>query len=156
MRAKICLMNAPHPYTSQVGDYDSLAARSNEILAQLVQRLQRHTQGEVLVSLADRGRYATDASIYQCLPLAVLVPRSEDDVASALAICRELHVPIVPRGGGTSQCGQTVGEALVIDNSKYLNQVIDFDPVARTVTVQPGMVLDHLRSEEHTSELQSH
>ena len=140
-------MNAPHPYTSQVGDYDSLAARSNEILAQLVQRLQRHTQGEVLVSLADRGRYATDASIYQCLPLAVLVPRSEDDVASALAICRELHVPIVPRGGGTSQCGQTVGAGLVIDFSKYLRKVIELDVDQRTVTVQPGLVLDHLNAQ---------
>ena len=147
MHARIRSMNAPHPYTSQVSDYDSLARRSNEVLAQLTQRLQRHTQGEVLVSLADRGRYATDASIYQCLPLAVLVPRSEDDVASALAICRELHVPIMPRGGGTSQCGQTVGAGLVIDFSKYLRKVIDLDVEQRSVTVQPGLVLDHLNAQ---------
>ncbi len=140
-------MNAPHPYTSQVGDFDSLARRSTELLAQLTQRLQRHTQGEVLVSLADRGRYATDASIYQCLPLAVLVPRSDDDVVSALGICRELNVPIVPRGGGTSQCGQTVGAGLVIDFSKYLRRVIDLNVEQRTVTVEPGMVLDHLNAQ---------
>ena len=140
-------MNAPHPYTRQVGDYDTLARQSNEVLAQLTQRLQRHTQGEVLVSLADRGRYATDASIYQCLPLAVLVPRSEEDVAAALSICRELNVPIVPRGGGTSQCGQTVGAGLVIDFSKYLRRVIDLNVEQRTVTVEPGMVLDHLNAQ---------
>ena len=140
-------MNAPHPYTRQVGDYDSLARQSNEVMAQLTQRLQRHTQGEVLVSLADRGRYATDASIYQCLPLAVLVPRSEEDVAAALSICRELNVPIVPRGGGTSQCGQTVGAGLVIDFSKYLRRVIDLNVEQRTVTVEPGMVLDHLNAQ---------
>ena len=140
-------MNAPHPYLSQASEYDTLARQSNEVLAQLVQRLRRHTQGEVLASLADRGRYATDASIYQCLPLAVLVPRSEDDVAAALAICRELKVPIVPRGGGTSQCGQTVGAGLVIDFSKYLRQVIDLDVATRTVTVQPGLVLDHLNAQ---------
>ncbi|MFZ9665571.1 MAG: FAD-linked oxidase C-terminal domain-containing protein, partial [Limnohabitans sp.] len=140
-------MNAPHPYTSQVGDFDSLARRSTEPLAQLTQRLQRHTHGEVLVSLADRGRYATDASIYQSLPLAVLVPRSEDDVVSALGICRELNVPIVPRGGGTSQCGQTVGAGLVIDFSKYLRRVIDLNVEQRTVTVEPGLVLDHLNAQ---------
>jgi len=140
-------MNAPHPYTSQVGDFDSLARRSTEPLAQLTQRLQRHTQGEVLVSLADRGRYATDASIYQSLPLAVLVPRSEDDVVSALGICRELNVPIVPRGGGTSQCGQTVGAGLVIDFSKYLRRVIDLNVEQSTVTVEPGLVLDHLNAQ---------
>ena len=140
-------MNAPHPYTSQVGDFDSLARRSTEPLAQLTQRLQRHTQGEVLVSLADRGRYATDASIYQSLPLAVLVPRSDDDVVSALGICRELNVPIVPRGGGTSQCGQTVGAGLVIDFSKYLRRVIDLNVEQRTVTVEPGLVLDHLNAQ---------
>ena len=140
-------MNAPHPYTSQAGDFDSLARRSTEQLAQLTQQLQRHTQSEVLVSQADRGRYATDASIYQCMPLAVLVPRSEDDVVSALGICREMNVPIVPRGGGTSQCGQTVGAGLVIDFSKYLRRVIDLNVEQRTVTVEPGMVLDHLNAQ---------
>ncbi len=140
-------MNAPHPLTSQHADYDSVAYRSNEVLAQLCQRLRRDTQGELLLSLADRGRYATDASIYQSLPLAILVPRTADDVATALAICRELKVPIVPRGGGTSQCGQTVGAGLVIDFSKYLRKVLHLDVQARQVQVEPGMVLDHLNAQ---------
>ena len=104
------------------------------------------TAGEVLFDAASRGRYSTDASIYQIEPVGVFVPRTEQDVALAIAIARDLRVPILPRGAGTSQCGQTVGEALVIDNSKYLNQVTDFDLAAMTVTVQPGMVLDHLNA----------
>ena len=140
-------MNAPHPLTFQHTDYDAVAYRSNEVLAQLSQRLRRETQGELLLSLADCGRYATDASIYQSLPLAVLVPRSADDVACALAICRELGVPLVPRGGGTSQCGQTVGAGLVIDFSKYLRKVIHLDVAQRQVQVEPGMVLDHLNAQ---------
>ncbi|MFT3802654.1 MAG: FAD-linked oxidase C-terminal domain-containing protein [Burkholderiaceae bacterium] len=95
---------------------------------------------------ASRGRYATDASIYQVEPIGVLVPADETDAVAAIDLARELKVPILPRGGGTSQCGQTVGEALVIDNSKHLRQVIDFDADAMTVQVQPGIVLDHLNA----------
>ena len=70
-----------------------------------------------------RGRYATDASIYQVEPVGVLVPASDADVRAAFDVCRELRIPMLPRGGGTSQCGQTVGAALVIDHSKHLNRV---------------------------------
>ena len=73
---------------------------------------------------ASRGRYATDASIYQIMPVGVLVPRTPEDVATALAIARELKVPVLPRGGGTSQCGQTTGAALVIDCSKHLRNIV--------------------------------
>jgi len=82
-------------------------------------RLTRETEGEVLFSAADRGRYATDASIYQVTPVGVLVPRRIEDVQAALSIAREAGIPVLPRGGGTSQCGQTVNRALVIDCSKY-------------------------------------
>ncbi|MDB5907187.1 MAG: lactate dehydrogenase, partial [Massilia sp.] len=112
----------------------------------LARRLAAETGGEVLFDAGSRGRYSTDASIYQVEPVGVFVPRTEQDLALAIAIARDLRVPILPRGAGTSQCGQTVGEALVIDNSKYLNQVIDFDLAAMTVTVQPGLVLDHLNA----------
>ncbi|MVW78646.1 FAD-binding and (Fe-S)-binding domain-containing protein [Bordetella sp. 02P26C-1] len=114
--------------------------------AELARRLRQHTQGEVRFDRADRGRYSTDASIYQIEPVGVLIPRSVDDVAVALQHCRELHIPVLARGAGTSQCGQTVGAALVIDNSKYLNRVLDFDLAAMTVTVEPGIVLDHLNA----------
>lgn len=112
----------------------------------LYRRLAAELRGDVLFDTASRGRYATDASIYQIMPIGVVVPRDEADARLALDIARDFRAPLLPRGGGTSQCGQTVGEALVIDNSKWLNQVIDFDPVARTVTVQPGIVLDHLNA----------
>ncbi|HPT56392.1 MAG TPA: FAD-binding oxidoreductase, partial [Casimicrobium sp.] len=108
--------------------------------------LRKHTQGEVLFTDADRARYATDASIYQQIPLGVFVPKSADDVKAAIDIARDLKAPVLPRGGGTSQCGQTTGVALVIDTSKYLRNVLNFDAANRTVTVEPGMVLDHLNA----------
>lgn len=110
----------------------------------LASRLKRETRGEVLFSPGARARYSTDASIYQINPIGVLIPRSPDDVTTAVDLCRELNIPLLARGAGTSQCGQTVGSALIIDNSKYLSEILDFDAVARTVTVQPGIVLDAL------------
>ncbi|TAG03162.1 MAG: FAD-binding oxidoreductase [Betaproteobacteria bacterium] len=112
----------------------------------LATRLREHTQGKVLFSAADRARYATDASIYQQTPIGVFVPRSSADVATEIDIARDLKAPILARGGGTSQCGQSTGVALVIDNTKYLRNVIAFDKLARTVTVEPGIVLDHLNA----------
>ena len=112
----------------------------------LAARLRRVVAGDVLFDAASRGRYATDASIYQVEPIGVLVPTCDADVQSALEICRELGVPVLPRGAGSSQCGQTVGAALVIDHSKHLNRVVAFDRDAMTVTVEPGVVLDQLNA----------
>ena len=112
----------------------------------LAQRLRRETEGEVLFSRADRGRYATDASIYQIEPVGVVVPRTVADVAAALSIAREHGVPVLARGGGTSQCGQTVNRALVIDCTKHLRRVLDVDAGARTAWVEPGLVLGHLNA----------
>jgi len=98
----------------------------------------------VLFDDFSRGRYATDASIYQVMPIGVVVPETEDDVQIALQIAREEGIPVLPRGGGTSQNGQTVNEALVIDTSKHLNQLLNLDAANRRVTVQPGLVLDQL------------
>lgn len=131
-------MNAPLSSQAQ--------AALNSSNTELAARLRRETRGEVLFDRGARGRYSTDASIYQIEPVGVLVPASIEDVVAALGICRELSVPVLARGGGTSQCGQTVGAALVIDNSKYLNRVLDFDLDAMTVTVEPGIVLDHLNA----------
>ena len=111
---------------------------------ELAHRLRAETQGEVLFDAASRGRYATDASIYQVMPTGVFVPTTPQDVATAIAIARELRAPVLARGGGTSQCGQTTGAALVIDTSKHLRQVLAFDKDAMTVEVEPGLVLDHL------------
>src|SRR5476649_632887 len=112
----------------------------------LAARMRREQQGEVLFDAASRGRYSTDASIYQIEPVGVVVPQTEEDARIAIQIAAELGVPLLPRGAGTSQCGQTVGAALVIDNSKYLNQVTAFDKEARTAIVQPGLVLDQLNA----------
>ena len=120
---------------------------SNEVSALLERRLRRETTGEVLFDAASRGRYATDASLYQIQPTGVLVPRRAEDIASAIDIARDLKTPVLPRGAGTSQCGQTVGACLVIDLSKYFRRSLQVDPVNRTATVQPGMVLDHLNAE---------
>jgi FAD/FMN-containing dehydrogenase len=92
--------------------------------SRLAARLRRETQGEVLFGAGNRGRYATDASIYQMEPVGVLVPRTAEDVAAAMAICREEGIPVLPRGGGTSQCGQTVNRALVVDCTKHLRRVL--------------------------------
>ena len=112
--------------------------------AQLTKRLRQETSGEVMTDSASRGRYATDASIYQAMPVAVFVPKTAEDIATAIQIAAELGVPVLPRGGGTSQCGQTTGAALVIDNSKYFRNVLDLNMDQGYVEVEPGMVLDHL------------
>jgi len=112
----------------------------------LAARLRRELEGEVLFDAFSRGRYSTDASIYQIEPIGVVVPRSDADVVRTIEIAADEGVPVLPRGGGTSQCGQTVGEAIVLDVSQHLNKVVDFDPDGPSVTVQPGMVLDHLNS----------
>jgi FAD/FMN-containing dehydrogenase/Fe-S oxidoreductase len=112
----------------------------------LAQRLKREVEGDVLFDRASRGRYSTDASIYQVEPIGVVVPRTEAAAARAMEIALEAGVPILPRGAGSSQCGQTVGAALVIDHSKHLNEVTDLDPAGATVTVQPGTVLDRLNA----------
>jgi FAD/FMN-containing dehydrogenase/Fe-S oxidoreductase len=126
---------------------ESLFEGHNDVSAQLAKMLAHESTGEVMFSAADRGRYATDASIYQAFPIGVFVPKTMNDVETALAICRDLKVPIVPRGGGTSQCGQTVGTGLVIDYSKYLRNVVAIDADERTATVEPGIVLDHLNAQ---------
>ena len=112
----------------------------------LADRLRREIEGDVLFDAASRGRYSTDASIYQIDPVGVVVPKTEQDAAIALQIAREEKIPILPRGAGTSQCGQTVGAALVIDNSKYLNQIFEFERGVAQIDVQPGVVLDQLNA----------
>ncbi len=117
-----------------------------EILKELERRLLADIAGELYFDRFSRGRYATDASHYQVFPAGVLVPRSLNDVRAALEHCRSLGVPVLSRGGGSSQCGQTVNEALVIDYSKYLNRVIDLDVETGCCTVEPGIVLDELNA----------
>jgi len=123
-----------------------MPASARATLSPLAARLRSEMKGDVLFDRAARGRYATDASIYQITPLGVVVPRDQADLLLALDIARDAKAPVLARGAGTSQCGQTIGEALVIDTSKWLNNIIEFDAETRTVTVEPGVVLDHLNA----------
>ena len=112
----------------------------------LAAQLRAAQDGEVLFDAFSRGRYATDASHYQIEPIGIVVPRTDADVTAILELAAREQLPVLPRGGGTSQCGQTVGEAIVVDTSKHLHGVLEFDARARRVRVQPGIVLDHLNA----------
>ena len=93
-----------------------------------------------------RAEYSADASNYRHVPRGVGFPRGADDVAAAVAVCREHGVPLTLRGGGTSVAGNAIGEGLVLDCSRYYNRVLGLDPEARTVRVEPGVVLDALQT----------
>ena len=113
----------------------------------LARRLAREIEGEVLFDPASRGRYSTDASIYQIEPVGVVIPKTGQDVRVAVQIAAEEGIPILPRGAGTSQCGQTVGAALVIDDTKYLNRLLEVDSGNGVALAEPGLVLDHLNAQ---------
>jgi len=128
-------------------------AKADPVHHRLAERLRKALEGEVLFDLFSRGRYSTDASHYQIEPLGVIVPKTDDDVRAALAIAREEGVPLLPRGGGTSQSGQTVGRALVVDFSKHLKRLIEIDETTSTCIVEPGIVLDDLNRQLRQSGL---
>jgi FAD/FMN-containing dehydrogenase/Fe-S oxidoreductase len=110
----------------------------------LERRLKAEIDGDIFFGAFDRGRYATDASQYQIVPAGVVVPTSMPMAIRALAIARDENVPVTARGGGTSQCGQTVNHGLIIDGSKYLRNLVSLDVPNQRCTVQPGIVLDDL------------
>ena len=110
----------------------------------LAARLARELTGDVFFDAFNRGRYATDASFYQILPLGVVVPRTMDEALRALSIARDEGLVVTPRGGGTSQCGQTVNDGIVVDFSRHLNRLLSLDVENRTCVVEPGIVLDDL------------
>src|SRR6202045_4122029 len=117
---------------------------STKTTMNLQDRLRRGITGEVLFDRFSRGRYATDASFYQIMPLGVVVPRTMDEALRALAMARDAGHVVTPRGGGTSQCGQTVNDGIVIDFSKRLNRIVTFDVENRSCVVEPGNMLDDL------------
>ncbi|MEA2994720.1 MAG: hypothetical protein QOG74_269, partial [Alphaproteobacteria bacterium] len=110
----------------------------------LERRLKAEISGEIGFDPFTRGRYATDASHYQMMPLGVVLPRTMAEAERAIAIARQEGVTVLPRGGGTSQSGQTVNHSVVVDCSKYLNRVLELDVAGRRCTVEPGIVLDDL------------
>src|SRR5437773_10689937 len=108
--------------------------------------LAAQIQGEVRFDRISQALYSTDASVYQILPLGVVIPKTREDVVRTVNFCRQFGASITARGGGTSQAGQAIGAGIQLDFSKYLSKVLEFDPDARTVCVEPGIVLDELNA----------
>src|SRR5437870_7869874 len=120
---------------------------SNKVdAAGLQKELAANIAGEVRFDRLSRALYSTDASVYQIVPLAVVIPKTKEDVLATLKACTRYRVPITARGGGTSQAGQAIGAGVQLDFSKYLHKILEFDPDARTVRVEPGIVLDELNA----------
>ncbi|MFI1965765.1 FAD-binding and (Fe-S)-binding domain-containing protein [Streptomyces pathocidini] len=102
-------------------------------------------RGEVSGAAGERALVTMDASNYRRVPDAVVAPVDAEDVAAVLGVCRELGVPVVPRGAGTSIAGQATGVGVVLDFTRHMGRILAVDPEARTARVQPGVVLDDLR-----------
>jgi FAD/FMN-containing dehydrogenase/Fe-S oxidoreductase len=128
---------------AQIATAPRAAARRD---AGLARRLAEQLQGEARFDAFTRGRYSTDASIYQIMPAGVVLPRSASDIAATLRIAAEHGAPVILRGGGTSQNGQPIGSGLVVDCSRHFNGILAYDPEAGTITVEPGMVLERLNT----------
>ena len=109
----------------------------------LARHLRKHLAGEVRFDAASRRLYSTDASIYQIEPLGVVIPKTAEDVVATVQIAGEMHVPITPRGGGTSLSGQSIGPGVVLDCSKYLNAILDIDPVGASPASSPASCSTH-------------
>src|ERR1700726_850164 len=123
------------------------------LMPTLERRLKAEQVGEVRFDAFTRGRYSTDASHYQIMPLGVVTPHTIEEAERAIGICRAEGVPVTPRGGGTSQAGQTVNDGLVVDCSHHLDRVLDLDVAGRRCTVEPGIVLDELNRKLKSSGL---
>lgn len=123
----------------------------NEDISPLATALREQFGDSVRFDSSHRAAYASDASNYRQTPIGVVIPSSLEAFEQAIAICAEHHAPVLPRGGGTSQCGQTVNEAVVFDLSQHCNQILEIDPMGHTAVIEPGVVCDALRSaaEQH-------
>ena len=106
--------------------------------------IRSKVDGKTLFDEFSRGRYSTDASVYQIKPLGVVLPKDTNDVLNLMEYSQKNSVPLLARGGGSSQCGQTVGESVVLDYSKHQNKILELNVEEKYVWVQPGVVLDHL------------
>jgi FAD/FMN-containing dehydrogenase/Fe-S oxidoreductase len=126
----------------------AVAARSSAVDAVALEgALRAHLRGEVRFDSGSRALYATDGSNYRQVPIGVVLPRDVDDVIATIALAREYGAPILCRGSGTSLAGQCCNVAVVLDFTKYMNQILEIDPERRIARVQPGVVLDNLRNE---------
>src|SRR3990172_1353863 len=126
---------------------------TNELLAQFATDIRREGLGELRLDPVARKLYSMDASIYQIEPLGVAFPRHEDDLVGLVGLANNYGVPILPRGSGTSLAGQTIGPAIIIDFTRYLNKLLEVDAEERTAWVQPGLVLNAFNDQFALSKL---
>jgi FAD/FMN-containing dehydrogenase/Fe-S oxidoreductase len=134
--------------SSHARSHDRFSAAS-----ELERQLRERISGEVRFDAASKAAYATDSSNYRHIPIGLVIPRDESDVIKTVDICRSFNAPILSRGGGTSLAGQCCNAAVILDFSKYMNKMGPVDPAARTVHVQPGIVLDRVREAAENFEL---
>jgi len=132
-------------------DYSDRVQRVNVDAAALASELRREVRGEVRFDDGTRAMYATDASNYRQVPIGVVRPHDADDVIATVALARKHGAPILARGGGTSLAGQCCNVAVVLDFSKYMHDIVELNPAEKFARVQPGIVLDDLRTaaEQH-------
>jgi FAD/FMN-containing dehydrogenase len=121
--------------------------------AGLEAELRRCVRGEVRFDRGSRALYASDGSNYRQIPIGLVVPRDAEDVIAAVAACRKFNAPVLPRGAGTSLAGQCCNVAVVLDFTKYMHRILDIDPARQSARVQPGVVLDTLRSQAEKHQL---
>jgi FAD/FMN-containing dehydrogenase/Fe-S oxidoreductase len=140
--------SSPLPLSSHAKPVDSfLAAR------ELENDLKRRVKGEVRFDRGSRALYATDGSNYRQIPIGLVIPRDDEDVIAAVAACRQYEAPVLARGAGTSLAGQCCNVAVVLDFTKYMNQILEINFEEGYARVQPGVVLDSLRNQAETRQL---
>ncbi len=119
---------------------------NSDQIQKIGKEISSKVDGKTLFDEFSRGRYSTDASVYQIKPLGVVLPKDTNDVLNLMEYSQKNYVPLLARGGGSSQCGQTVGESVVLDYSKHQNKILELNVEEKYVWVQPGVVLDHLNA----------
>src|SRR5215212_6234356 len=112
----------------------------------LINELRKRFSGDIRNDLASRVLYSTDASIYQIEPLGVAIPKTQEDLQVAVELAAKYAIPILPRGAGTSLAGQAIGNSLILDCSRWLDQLVEIDVEARYAVVEPGLVLSKLNA----------
>jgi FAD/FMN-containing dehydrogenase/Fe-S oxidoreductase len=138
----------PLPMSSHAKPVDSFAQAP-----ELANELKRTIKGEVRFDRGSRALYATDGSNYRQIPIGLVIPRDDDDVIETVAACRKYGAPVLARGAGTSLAGQCCNVAVVLDFTKYMNQILEIDSDRRFARVQPGVVLDSLRNRAEAHQL---
>ena len=124
---------------------DDFTPSQPEYARALAHEIATETTAQARFDTGSRAIWSTDASNYRHVPIGVVLPRTVDDVVRTVALCRKYGAPITSRGAGTSLAGQTCNVAVIIDCSKYLNRIVEIDPIRRIARVEPGCILDHLR-----------